>query len=136
MFKREKRSSNNWKVNCRTDNDGFYENKSDRHFRGLITYNNKTKETEVHPNYIVGEKTRKYMSYGITHDKYKGKGHSNKRLEINPEKNAIKTAYLRKQLNVLEKTKYSPEVYSNFKMSKNDDDYVTSLIEKQKQKKK
>lgn len=59
MFKREKISFNNRKVNHRIDNDGFYENKSDRHFRGLITYNNKTKETEVHPNYIVGEKNKK-----------------------------------------------------------------------------
>ena len=33
MFKREKRSFNNLKVNRRTDSDGFYENKSDRHFR-------------------------------------------------------------------------------------------------------
>ena len=136
MFKREKRSPNNRKVNCRTDSDGFYENKSDRHFRGMKTYNSKTKENEVHPNYVVGELPSKYMSYGITHEKHKGKGHNNKRLEVNPRTDSTRIAYLRRQLNVLEKTKYSPEVYSNFKMSKNDDDYVTSLIEKQKQKKK
>lgn len=47
MFKREKRSSNNRKVNRRTDSDGFYENKSDRHFRGMKTYNSKTKKIEV-----------------------------------------------------------------------------------------
>lgn len=44
MFKREKRSSNNLKVNRRTDSDGFYENKSDRHFRGMKTYNPKMKK--------------------------------------------------------------------------------------------
>ena len=136
MFKREKRSSNNLKVNRRTDSDGFYENKSDRHFRGMKTYNPKMKKNEVHPNYVVGELPSKYMSYGITHEKHKGKGHNNKRLEVNPRTDSIRIAYLRRQLNVLEKTKYSPEVYSNFKMSKNDDDYVTSLIEKQKKKKK
>lgn len=136
MFKREKRSSNNRKVNRRTDSDGFYENKSDRHFRGMKTYNSKTKKIEAHPNYVIGELPSKYMSYGITHDKYKGKGHNNKRLESNPKIGETDVAYLRRQLNINDKKKYSSNVYFDYKMSKNDDDYVTSLIEKRKQKKK
>lgn len=136
MFKREKRSSDNRKVNRRTDKDGFYENKKDRHFRGMKTYNPKTKKIEAHPNYVVGELSREYMSYGITHDKHKGKGHNNKKLEINPKIGETDTAYLRKQINIKEKNKYSSNIYPDYKMSREDDDYVTSLIEKRKQKKK
>lgn len=66
----------------------------------------------------------------------KEKGHNNKRLESNPKIGETDVAYLRRQLNINDKKNYSSNVYFDYKMSKNDDDYVTSLIEKRKQKKK
>lgn len=69
----------------------------------MKTYNSKTKKIEAHPNYVIGELPSKYMSYGITHDKYKGKGHNNKRLESNPKIGETDVAYLRRQLNINDK---------------------------------
>lgn len=134
MFKREKRSSNNLKVNRRTDSDGFYENKKDRHFRGKkVRIDGKAK---IHPHYVVGEYASKYMSFGITHDEYKGTKHKNYHMDSNPNMNDKKDSYMRKQLSCDNKIEYSPNIYYELKMSKKDDDYVTSLIEKRKQKKK
>lgn len=132
MFKRDKRNPNNWKVNRKTDSDGFYENKSDRHFRGKkVRIDGKVK---IHPHYVVGEYPTKYMSFGITHDEYKGKKHKNYHMVSNPNMNDKKDSYMRKQLSCENKTEYSPNVYSELKMSKKDDDYVSSLIRKQKKK--
>lgn len=134
MFKREKRSSDNRKVNRRTDSDGFYENKKDRHFRGKkVRIDGKVK---IHPHYVVGEYPSKYMSFGITHDEYKGTKHKNYHMDSNPNMNDKNDSYMRKQLSCDNKIEYSSNIYYELKMSKKDDDYVTSLIEKRKQKKK
>lgn len=138
MFKREKRSSDNRKVNRRTDSDGFYENKSDRHFRDrrCVKKVNNVNVVSRHPNYIVGETNTNYYSFGFTHKDVKGKKHKNHLLDSNPNKNDKSDSYIRKQMESANKDQYSDYIIKNMKLSKKDDDYVTSLIEKRKQKKK
>lgn len=137
MFKREKRSSNNRKVNRRTDSDGFYENKSDRHFRDRQCEKGSSKiEKGKHPNYIVGETNTDYYSFGITHKALKGKKHKNYLLDSNPNKNDNKNSYMRKQMDSGPKNQYSSYTLDKFKLSNKDEKYVDSLIEKRKQKKK
>ena len=85
---------------------------------------------------VVGEYPSKYMSFGITHDEYKGKKHKNYHMDSNPNMNDKNDSYMRKQLSCDNKIEYSPNIYYELKMSKKDDDYVTSLIDKRKQKKK
>lgn len=136
LFKRDKnkdKSKNkNTTKNVKTDRDGFYIDKKDRHFRKRYTVvNGKIKE---HPNYIVGETNDKYKSFGITHNDSKGKNHKNHLLSKNPEYGKTDPSHLRKQMEEASKRQYSQYMLKNFKMSKIDDQYVDSLIEKRKKK--
>lgn len=129
LFKRDKNKTKNVK----TDKEGFYIDKKDRHFRTRHTIARSM--VIEHPGYIVGETNDKYKSFGITHAVSKGKNHKNHLLSINPEIGKSDSSYLRKQMDEASKRQYSQYTLKKFKMSKIDDQYVDSLIEKRKKKK-
>ena len=107
----------------------FYKNKKDRHFRGRSV---KIKDKVVyHPNYVVGETKNKYYSFGLTHSNKRDKSHSNYKLNKNPNSMDKEPSYLRKQIDHVEKSKYTKHKYKNFQMSKQDDMYIDSLLNKE-----
>ena len=109
----------------------MYYERNQRHFRGRKTkVNGKVK---IHPNYIVGEEKENYFSFGITHSEKKGKGHKNHRLEKNPNKQDKNPSYLKKKMEIAPKKSFT-SILKGFSMSKNDDDYVDSLIRKRRDK--
>lgn len=138
LFKRDKnkdKSKNkNTTKNVKTDEDGFYIDKNDRHFRKRRTI--VAGKVKYHPNYVVGETNDRYKSFGITHADAKGKNHKNHLLSKNPEYGKTDPSHLRKQMDFGFKNEYSRTKLMNFKMSKIDDQYVDSLIEKCKKRSK
>lgn len=109
----------------------FYSRKK-RHFRGRKTKVNH--QVVTHPNYIVGEDQNHYYSFGLTHSDRKGKKHKNYRLVHNPKEKDDSVAYLRKQMEIADKSSFTSR-FKNYHMSKKDDDYVDTLIEKMKRSK-
>lgn len=109
-----------------------YYQKKDRHFRGRYT---KVKgKTKVHPNYIVGEDDKNFLSIGITHDPYKGKGHKNHEMYRNPQKGDNSVSYMKKQIESANKKNFS-ERLNNFKLHPIDEEFVNKIVEKHKKKK-
>ena len=103
--------------------------RSDRHFRGKKT---KVKGTvKTHPNYVVGEDHSNYYSLGLTHSACKGKKHKNHKLVRNPKQGETSTAYIHKKIETADKRLFSKK-YGNYQMSKEDDDYIDTLIEKKR----
>lgn len=59
-----------------------------------------------HPHIIVDAVDNKHVSVGLTHDKYKGKGHKNIALQVNPL-GKQETSYMHRQGTVDSKRNYS-----------------------------
>ncbi len=91
-------------------------------------------ECLIHPVYVVGEERGRYLIFGITHARRKGKGHANHKLAKNPKAVDDSTAYIRKKIEEDRKTAFTKERYSNYRMSPRDDEYVDALISKRKKK--
>lgn len=106
---------------------GFYPREK-RHIRGRKTLINA--KCLIHPVYVVGEERGCYLVFGITHARRKGKGHANHKLAKNPNPNDRSEAYLRKKLELVTKFMVTKSIYHWGPLSKQDDDYVDSLIAK------
>ena len=104
--------------------------KEKRHFRTHLT--SVRGKAMLHPAYIVGEDENFYYSFGITHSRKKGKGHSNHLLKKNPETGRTEKAYLRKQMDRDWKSQYGRRPLRGFRMEEEDDEYVTRLLGKRK----
>lgn len=108
----------------------MYYTRDKRHFRGRKTIVKGVKK--IHPNYIVGEDRNNYYSFGLTHSSSKGKKHKNYKLMRNPKNGDNSQVYMRKKMESANKNEYTSKKWDNYKMSKLDDDYVDSLIDKKR----
>ena len=100
--------------------------KSRRHFRNHLV--NVRGYVAKHPAYIVGEGDKTYASFGITHDKEKGKGHGNHPLSQNPKAGKGGGSKIRKSMDIEHLGMYSKYRLKDFRMSKEDDEYVDGRI--------
>lgn len=100
--------------------------KSRRHFRAHI--GNVRGKIIWHPAYVVGEGDNVYASFGITHKKKKGKGHSNHRLLTNPQIGKRGESRIKRDMEVEHRGMYSKCPLRGFRMSEKDDEYVDGRI--------
>lgn len=107
----------------------MYYSRNKRHFRGRKTIVKGVKK--IHPSYIVGEDRTNYYSFGLTHSPSKGKKHKNYKLSKNPQIGDNSPSYMRKQLDIGNKSEFTRKL-TNFRMSHKDDDYIDKLIDKKK----
>lgn len=98
-----------------------------RHFRGHKDY--VKGQIKYHPNYVFGETSDKYYSYGITEEKKYDKSHNNHPLTKNPKKNCKSPAYIHKKDRSDIKGNYS-SVYTNYQFCQTDKDYIDEKIDK------
>lgn len=110
----------------------FYDDKNKRHFRGK--YTKVRDETVIHPHYIVGETEDKYASLGITHSKKNG-NHYNHLLNNNPNKKDKEKSYMKKNIEISDKKKYTNFRYRKYKLSNEDGSYVNDRISRFQNKK-
>lgn len=89
----------------------------------------------MHPAYIVGENDRSFSFFGITHSSKKGKGHKNHRLRQNPNPKDSKPAYIRKRLEEDRRSNFSSKMYSDYRMSEEDDKFIDEFLRRKKTKK-
>ena len=87
-------------------------------------------KTVSHPKYVIGEKKDNYYSLGLTHSAKKGKSHKNYPLKKNPRFGDVSPSYLRKKIENYPKKQFSKRRLNNYRMSKEDDEYVDELIRK------
>lgn len=100
--------------------------KEDRHFRSKRT--NAGGKPGKHPAYVVGEGKNVYASFGITHDRKKGKGHYNHLLAVNPDRKDPHPSYIHKQMEIRAKKDLGSAILSFLRLSKEDDQYVDGRI--------
>ena len=102
--------------------------RSKRHFRGHRDYVKGT--IKYHPNYVFGETSKKYYSYGITEDEQYDKKHKNYPLTTNPgHSRSYKKSYIHKKPRSDLKGNYSAP-YNNYNLHPADKKYIDDKIDK------
>ena len=99
-----------------------------RHFRG---HRDVVKgKVKYHPNYVFGETSSKYFSYGITESKKYDKKHNNYPLTKNPNRTRkYVSSYIHKKERSDIKDNYS-EVYVNYSFYPKDKEFIDNKIDK------
>ena len=87
-----------------------------------------------HPKLIVDENNEEYGFMGLTSSKYKGRGHTNFELLINPNSKMAGKSYLRKKIEYDNKDFFG-EILKDYSLSKKDIERLIPYINKHKKKK-